>query len=255
MPPRRVFGTVADSTHRDPRRPLHRREVRRGLLDLIVGHVDRGFDHLRGVGLARVGARAQAVLEVRQLLHDVGVRLSRKRRILRPALAVRHVAHRAAAHVRLAAVHDDAGHRRVIVGEPVADVPVVADVRERELLGAAGDALERRVRRACRRGSGGWGSGHRRLAIGQGRETVGPRRRIRSGVLGAHDATEPHDGNEGETESTDSVLHVVHFYHQSWRWCGGVRGRSRKSRPSASTSPTSAVNQPNEFVNPVRSSP
>ena len=157
FPASRVFGTVVGLDHADPGRPLHRREVRRGRLDLVVGHRFRRLDHLRGVGLPRVSARPQIVLEVQQLLHDVGVRQTGDRRVLRTALAVRHVTHPAPAHVGRTAMDEDVWHRRMIGREPVRHVEEVAKLRQRERLRAVGDVLERRVRRA--RGPGtlpGW---------------------------------------------------------------------------------------------------
>ena len=146
LPARRVRGTVADS-----RTVIHRvhfideKYVAACLISSSVMSVAASIIcavfALRGSALAR-----RPRLEVHQLLHDVGVGLSGDGRVLGTALAVRHVAHRAAAHVRLAAVDDDGGHGRMVVGKPVAGIPVVTNVRQRELLCAAGHVLQRRVR-------------------------------------------------------------------------------------------------------------
>ncbi len=126
--------------HADPRRPLHRGEVLRRRLHLLVGHRLRQFDHRVGVRLSRIGGVSQAVSKVVDLADEVGDGERRRRGIFRTSLPVRQVT-RAASARRVAqpsgTVRDDVGHRRVIAGKPVDHVLTVADVHERVRRAAA----------------------------------------------------------------------------------------------------------------------
>ena len=143
----------------------------RDFLDLVLAQRLGDVLHLERVGLAGIGAVAQTLLEVVQLLHDVLVGQALHRRVLRPSAAVRQVAQAARArHARLAARHRRR-HRRVVVGEPVGRSVAEADLRLREL----------KLRPCCL-------THHRRLAVGRRRVGIGDGRRRWRGHLRRDDA-------------------------------------------------------------------
>ncbi len=112
--------------HRD------RREVARDFLDLLRRHRLGGVLHLPGVGLPRVRAVAQSLLEVAQLLHDVVVGETLDRRVLGTPASVGQVAQAARARPGGLALRHDVGHRRVTLGKPVRGTVAVADLLLRE---------------------------------------------------------------------------------------------------------------------------
>ena len=149
------FGNGASFDNLDPRSPGNGSEVGGGLLDLFVGHVLRERRHEVGVALARVGAMAKAVAEIMHLMDEVVDGKTGDAGVLGTAFAVGIVAERAGPDLRLAAVSDDFGHLRMVVGEPIGGAEAILNVCFGEGEVRAGKMLEGVVRRRRRMMDGG----------------------------------------------------------------------------------------------------
>ena len=166
--------------HLEPVRGLLQlREVLRRLVDLLVGHRLGEADHGVGVGLARIGAEALAVLELEDLLLEVLDRQADDIGVLGAADAVRQVAERAGVdHPLHVAVQRDLGHVRRMVGREPVGRAVGGD------LGARHD--QRRARDGVFLGGiGGCPAGRPRIRCAEpapGPERLVGRRHLRSGL-------------------------------------------------------------------------
>ena len=115
---------------------------------------------------------AVVVLEIGNLLFDVGGGQTGKAGVLRAAEAVDEVAIAARRIQRSVPLADGFGHRRMIVREPVWRTVRIARLLSRVLLGAAGDTQWSWVRSTARRSS------DRCAAWRRGRESPGRQRWI-----------------------------------------------------------------------------
>ena len=88
--------------------------------------------HRFRIGLARVRAHSQSVLEVVHGLHEIFVRQAGQAGIFGISSPVRVVAIGAGAHRRLFAVRHNVRHSRMVFGIPIGRIKTVADLRNGE---------------------------------------------------------------------------------------------------------------------------